>query len=139
MNNAARHNKPLRVRESEAASGELPVPGGRSMFRILLDEESVGAKQFALLVNEFDPGLTSTAHKHDEAEHAFYVISGTGVIDVEGEKISVAAGDAVFVPPGKMHQVSSTGDEMLKYVVLYAPPGPNRALRDKGAYGLAES
>ena len=130
--------KSLRVRESEAASGTLPVPGGRSVFRILLDEQSVGAKQFALLVNEFDPGLTSTAHKHDAEEHAFYVISGTGIMNIEGEKISVAPGDAVFVPPGKMHQISSTGDAPLKYVVLYSPPGPNLALREKGAYGLAE-
>lgn len=130
--------KSLRVRESEAASGTLPVPGGRSVFRILLDEQSVGAKQFALLVNEFDPGLTSTAHKHDAEEHAFYVISGTGIMNIEGEKISVAPGDAVFVPPGKMHQISSTGDAPLKYVVLYSPPGPDLALREKGAYGLAE-
>ena len=50
------------------------------MFRILLDEETVGARQFALLINEFDPGLTSTAHKHDKEEQAFYIISGTGVI-----------------------------------------------------------
>jgi len=130
--------KSLRVRESEAASGTLPVPGGRSVFRILLDEQSVGAKQFALLVNEFDPGLTSTAHKHDAEEHAFYVISGAGIMNIEGEKIPVAPGDAVFVPPGKMHQISSTGDAPLKYVVLYSPPGPNLALREKGAYGLAE-
>ncbi len=130
--------KSLRVRESEAASGTLPVPGGRSVFRILLDEQSVGAKQFALLVNEFDPGLTSTAHKHDAEEHAFYVISGAGIMSIEGEKIPVAPGDAVFVPPGKMHQISSTGDAPLKYVVLYSPPGPNLALREKGAYGLAE-
>ncbi len=130
--------KSLRVRESETASGTLPVPGGRSVFRILLDEQSVGAKQFALLVNEFDPGLTSTAHKHDAEEHAFYVISGAGIMNIEGEKIPVAPGDAVFVPPGKMHQISSTGDAPLKYVVLYSPPGPNLALREKGAYGLAE-
>lgn len=130
--------KSLRVRESEAASGTLPVPGGRSVFRILLDEQSVGAKQFALLVNEFDPGLTSTAHKHDAEEHAFYVISGAGIMNIEGEKIPVAPGDAVFVPPGKMHQISSTGDAPLKYVVLYSPPGPDLALREKGAYGLAE-
>lgn len=132
------HKKPLRVRESEAASGDLPVPGGRSVFRILLDEQSVGAKQFALLVNEFEPGLASTAHKHDAEEHAFYFISGTGAVDIEGEKISVAPGDAVFVPPGKTHQISSAGDAPLKYVVLYSPPGPNLALREKGAYGLAE-
>ncbi|MCE2453220.1 MAG: cupin domain-containing protein [Nitrospinae bacterium] len=131
-------NKPLRVRESEALSGELPVPGGRSMFRILLDEETVGARQFALLINEFDPGLTSTAHKHDKEEHAFYIISGTGVIDIEGEKIPVEAGDAVFVPPGNMHQITSTGDALFKYMVLYSPPGPNMALREKGGYGLAE-
>jgi mannose-6-phosphate isomerase-like protein (cupin superfamily) len=131
------NEKPYRVRRDEAATGDLPVPGGKSMFRILLDEESVGAKQFALLVNEFDPGLTSKAHKHDKEEHAFYIISGTGIIRIEDESIEVSEGDAVFVPPGKMHEVSSTGDEILKYIVIYAPPGPNVTLREKGAYGLS--
>ncbi|HBK78932.1 MAG TPA: hypothetical protein DDZ83_04470 [Nitrospinae bacterium] len=131
------NEKPYRVRRDEAATGDLPVPGGKSMFRILLDEESVGAKQFALLVNEFDPGLTSKAHKHDKEEHAFYIISGTGIIRIEDEPIEVAEGDAVFVPPGKMHEVSSTGDEILKYIVIYAPPGPNVTLREKGAYSLS--
>ncbi|MFP6869149.1 MAG: cupin domain-containing protein [Nitrospinota bacterium] len=131
------NEKPYRVRRDEAATGDLPVPGGKSMFRILLDEESVGAKQFALLVNEFDPGLTSKAHKHDKEEHAFYIISGTGIIWIEDEPIEVAEGDAVFVPPGKMHEVSSTGDEILKYIVIYAPPGPNVTLREKGAYSLS--
>ena len=131
------NEKPYRVRRDEAATGDLPVPGGKSMFRILLDEESVGAKQFALLVNEFDPGLTSKAHKHDKEEHAFYIISGTGIIRIEDEPIEVAEGDAVFIPPGKMHEVSNTGDEILKYIVIYAPPGPNVTLREKGAYGLS--
>ena len=131
------NEKPYRVRRDEAATGDLPVPGGKSMFRILLDEESVGAKQFALLVNEFDPGLTSKAHKHDKEEHAFYIISGTGIIRIEDEPIEVAEGDAVFVPPGKMHEVSSTGDGILKYIVIYAPPGPNVTLREKGAYSLS--
>lgn len=131
------NEKPYRVRRDEAATGNLPVPGGKSMFRILLDDESVGAKQFALLVNEFDPGLTSKAHKHDKEEHAFYIISGTGIIRIEDEPIEVAEGDAVFVPPGKMHEVSSTGDEILKYIVIYAPPGPNVTLREKGAYSLS--
>ena len=131
------NEKPYRVRRDEAATGNLPVPGGKSMFRILLDDESVGAKQFALLVNEFDPGLTSKAHKHDKEEHAFYIISGTGIIRIEDEPIEVAEGDAVFVPPGKMHEVSSTGDGILKYIVIYAPPGPNVTLREKGAYSLS--
>lgn len=129
--------KTYKVGLSEALTGDLPVPGGKSMFRILLDEETVGAQNFALLVNEFDPGLTSKAHKHDKEEHAFYIISGTGIIRIEDERIPVEEGDAVYVPPGKMHEVSSTGDTPLKYLVLYSPPGPNIALREKGAYGLA--
>ncbi len=129
--------KTYKVGLNEALTGDLPVPGGKSMFRILLDEETVGARNFALLVNEFDPGLTSKAHKHDKEEHAFYIISGTGIIRIEDERIPVEEGDAVYVPPGKMHEVSSTGNTPLKYLVLYSPPGPNIALREKGAYGLA--
>ncbi len=129
--------KTYRIHREDAATGDLPVPGGRSVFRILLDEESVGAKKFALLVNEFDPGLTSKAHKHDNEEHGFYILSGTGIIRIEDERLEVTEGDAVFVPPGMVHEVSSTGDKPLKYVVIYSPPGPNVTLREKGAYGLA--
>lgn len=125
------------VRSGEAASGPLPVPGGRSLFRILLDDQTVGARKFALLFNEFDPGLTSTAHKHDKEEHAFYILSGSGRIVIEGEAIPFEEGDAIFVPPGAMHQISSGPGKPLKYIVIYSPPGPNVALREKGAYGIA--
>lgn len=130
-------SKPLRVRPEEAATGPLPVEGGRSLFRILLDEESVGAKQFALLVNEFGPGLASRAHRHATEEHAFYILEGGAIITIEGERIEAGVGDAVFVPPGAMHQIESKAGGPLKYLVIYAPPGPNKALREKGAYGLA--
>lgn len=131
--------KPHRVSLDEAFTGDLPVPGGRSIFRILLDDESVGAKNFALLVNEFDPGLTSKAHKHNKEEHAFYILHGTGKIRIGDETITFKQGDAIYVPPGVMHEISSTGNEPLKYLVLYSPPGPNVTLREKGAYGLTES
>jgi mannose-6-phosphate isomerase-like protein (cupin superfamily) len=128
-----------RVRPTEAVSGSLPVPGGPSLFRILLDDQTVGARNFALLFNEFGPGLTSTAHKHDKEEHAFYILSGSGSITIDGETVPFEEGDSIFVPPGAMHQIASGPEKPLKYVVIYSPPGPNVTLREKGAYGLTGS
>ena len=125
-----------RIRPGEAASGPLPVSGGHSLFRILLDDQTVGARNFALLFNEFGPGLSSTAHKHDKEEHAFYILSGSGSVIIDGETVAFEEGDAIFIPPGAMHQISSAPGKPLKYVVIYSPPGPNVALREKGAYGI---
>ncbi len=44
------------VNVAEAVHGKLPVAGGGGTFRILIDEETSGAKHFSLLVNEMAPG-----------------------------------------------------------------------------------
>jgi mannose-6-phosphate isomerase-like protein (cupin superfamily) len=40
---------------------------------------------------------------------------------------------AVFAPAGVPHKMASHGTEPLRYVVVYAPQGPERELRERGA------
>ncbi|HSR10820.1 MAG TPA: hypothetical protein VLS90_05205, partial [Thermodesulfobacteriota bacterium] len=64
------------VNVNDAVSGKLPVPGGGGIFRILIDEETSGAKHFSLLVNEMAAGYKGKEHSHD-VEHAWYILEGT--------------------------------------------------------------
>jgi mannose-6-phosphate isomerase-like protein (cupin superfamily) len=116
------------VNEAEGVRGRLPVPGGGGMFNILIDEQISGAKHFSLLINEIAPGYKGREHSHD-VEHCWYILSGTGIIRMAGEAYHIKRGDAVFAPTGMTHSVECTGNESLRYVVVYAPPGPEKELR----------
>jgi len=121
------------VNESEGVRGKLPVPGGGGTFNILIDEEISGAQHFSLLVNEMAAGYKGKEHAH-RVEHCWYILSGTGIIRMEGKTYSIKPGDAVFAPIGMAHSVECTGKEPLRYVVVYAPPGPEKELRSQTGF-----
>lgn len=49
-------------------------------------------------------------HKHDW-EHINYVISGTGTLEVGGQKHELKTGTFAVVPPNVEHQYSNRGDK----------------------------
>ncbi len=65
--------KTYRVRREDAATGDLPVPGGRSVFRILLDEESVGARNSRCSsmnsIRDSPPRPTSTITRNTDSTY----------------------------------------------------------------------
>ena len=121
------------VNESEGVKGKLPVPGGGGTFNILIDEETSGAQHFSLLVNEMATGYKGKEHSHN-VEHCWYILRGTGIIRMGGETYHINPGDAVFAPIGMPHSVECTGNEPLRYVVVYAPPGPEKELRSQTGF-----
>ncbi len=68
----------------DAVTGVLH--GGAGTFRILIDEESSGAKNFSLLVNTMKAGVEGSEHKH-EGEHCFYILSGRGTMYIDGRPV----------------------------------------------------
>ena len=126
------------VNESEGIRGKLPVEGGGGTFNILIDEETSGARHFSLLLNEMAPGYRGKEHSHG-VEHCWYILKGTGIIRMAGESYPIKPGDAVFAPIGMLHSVECTGNEPLRYVVIYAPPGPEKELKSKTGFSFAFS
>jgi mannose-6-phosphate isomerase-like protein (cupin superfamily) len=124
------------VNESEGIKGKLPVEGGGGTFSILIDEEISGAQHFSLLVNEMAPGYRGKEHSH-RVEHCWYILKGRGIIRMAGKTYPIKPGDAVFAPIGTPHSVECTGDEPLRYVVIYAPPGPEKELKSKTGFSYA--
>ncbi len=117
----------------DAVAGVLH--GGAGTFRILIDEESSGAKNFSLLVNTMNAGVQGSEHKHDE-EHCFYILSGRGTMYIDGKPFEVGPEMAVYAPPNVMHKFDAGPDEDLTYVVVYAPPGPEQQLKRLGAHAF---
>lgn len=67
-------------------------------------------------------GQQTAAHKHLQTEELYYVRSGTGLIFVDDEQRTVAAGDTVAIPPGTVHAIRNTGDIDLVILCACTPP-----------------
>ncbi|MFT2112737.1 cupin domain-containing protein [Marinomonas sp. 2405UD68-3] len=50
-------------------------------------------------------GKSSNLHQHDMAVEAFFILEGTMVIEVEGEKNSLVSGDFVKINSGEKHRI----------------------------------
>jgi mannose-6-phosphate isomerase-like protein (cupin superfamily) len=69
------------------------------------------------------PGETVPAHTHVDEDQVYYVASGSGFVELDGEQTNVAAGSAVLIPLGTEHLITNTSSEPLDYVffVVFVP------------------
>lgn len=117
----------------EAITGVLH--GRAGTFRILIDEETSGAKHFSLLVNTMNAGVEGDAHKHD-VEHCWYILSGKGTMYMDGKAFPIEPDMAVFAPANMLHKIVVDPAQDLTYVVIYAPPGPEQKLKQLGEHAF---
>jgi mannose-6-phosphate isomerase-like protein (cupin superfamily) len=92
---------------------------------ILVSEKTVGSKNIAMGINETYPGSMVPEHKHDVEEETMYFISGQGKFVTEDEEIDIYPGTVVYNPPGKLHKILNTGDEVLRFIWIYSPQLPS--------------
>ncbi|MET0253777.1 MAG: cupin domain-containing protein [Terrimicrobiaceae bacterium] len=48
------------------------------------------------------------------------MLEGEGTMEIDGEKRSVAPGDAILIPPGAWHQIAAA--TALRFLCCCAPP-----------------
>ncbi len=64
--------------------------------------EKDGANNFFMRVVTFDKSAASPSHSHPY-EHEVFVLSGKGVLAVDGKEVNLKAGDVAYVPPNAHH------------------------------------
>ncbi len=120
----------------DAVTGVLHGKAGT--FRLLIDEEISGARHFSLMINTMNAGVEGSWHKHDVNEHCWYILSGRGTMYIADESYEIGPEMAVFAPANVMHKIDVAPDEDLTYVLIYAPPGPEQKLKEKGEHAFDE-
>ncbi len=65
------------------------------------------------------PGKESfVPHTHEREEEWIYVLSGTGTAEIDGQEMTVSAGDFMgFTAPSVVHHLRNTGTEDLVYLM----------------------
>jgi quercetin dioxygenase-like cupin family protein len=66
---------------------------------------------FLELVNEFEVAGGGHVEPHSHPTHEFYyVMSGRGIMDIEGDVREIGQGDLVHIPPDKVHTLRPVSD-----------------------------
>ena len=67
---------------------------------------------------QLKPGEMVEFHVHEGECEYYYILSGKGLYDDNGQKISVEEGTVTFTPSGSGHGIKNTGTEMLEFMAL---------------------
>ena len=64
------------------------------------------------------PGSSIGEHRHEDDEEYYYILSGSGVMTLDGERYPVTAGDLTAVFPGGTHGLANTGSDDMRIIVV---------------------
>ncbi|MDR1322196.1 MAG: cupin domain-containing protein [Gracilibacteraceae bacterium] len=73
-------------------------------------------KVFAEMVLE--PGCSVGQHEHHGESETYYVLSGTGEINVNGETLQAKPGDVAVCHSGSFHSAKNTSDKELRILAM---------------------
>ena len=93
-----------------------------STIRSILDATNAPVEKQSLAEAALPAGGKTQRHYHKNSEEFYYITSGKGIMEVEGEFSEVTVGDAVLIPAGKWHQIKTVGDDELRLLCCCAPP-----------------
>src|SRR5579863_9208851 len=73
-------------------------------------------------LNSFEPGQEHAPHAHAGQDKLYFILEGSGLVQV-GEKTELLSpGDAAFAPSGVMHSIRNPGPDRLVVMAVLAPP-----------------
>jgi len=102
-------------------------------LRWVSEPRVTAAERFSAGVVSLEPGKGHERHNHPGVEEILYVLSGTGdqTVEVDDQilKREVGPGVLVHIPPDVYHSTVNTGQEPMRLLAMYAPPGPEAELR----------
>lgn len=91
-----------------------------STIRSILDRTNAPVQNQSLAEASLPPGAATERHYHKLSEEFYFILEGTGLMEVDGEEREVAPGDAILIPPGAWHQIAAKS--ALRLLCCCAPP-----------------
>jgi mannose-6-phosphate isomerase-like protein (cupin superfamily) len=92
-----------------------------SEIRELLAHRNSCIRNQSLAEARLPTGGATTPHYHPLTEEIYYILAGTGRMQIGTETCDVGSGDAIAIPPGATHQICNTGEVTLRFLCCCAP------------------
>lgn len=95
-----------------------------STIRSILDQANAPVANQSLAEATVPASGATERHYHRESEEFYFILEGTGTMEIDGETRKVGPGDAVLIPPGAWHQITADAEAAsgLRFLCCCAPP-----------------
>ena len=90
-----------------------------SGFHVILGNRFSQAAEMVLPPGHAEGG---PKNRHRGADQWLYVIAGTGIATVNGERYRLGEGSLLLIERGDEHEIRNDGDEPLRTLNFYVPP-----------------
>jgi mannose-6-phosphate isomerase-like protein (cupin superfamily) len=88
-------------------------------FQVILGNQASQAAEMVLPPGEAEGGAEN---RHRGADQWLYVLSGSGIATVNGERYQLDKGSLMLIERGDEHEIRNTGDDPLRTLNFYVPP-----------------
>jgi putative monooxygenase len=113
------------IRTTKVAEADVPANRRRGGdIRLTLSPTTAGATSGLGGVLRLEPGEFVSEHYHPYSEEFLHVVSGAVEVALDGEPVTLGAGDSVLVPIGVRHRVTNPGDVQAHAVFHLSPLAP---------------
>ena len=93
-----------------------------STIRSLLDRTTAPVRHQSLAEATIAAGAATTRHYHPAAEEIYFLITGHGDMEIDGEHARVGPGDAILIPAGSWHQITADAGGDIRMLCCCSPP-----------------
>jgi mannose-6-phosphate isomerase-like protein (cupin superfamily) len=104
--------------EKDIAQEQPPPHDGVGMSTAYSFFANAPGLKLAFRKRVLKPGSAIGYHLQKEDE-IYYMLSGTGMMKINGDSFAVKAGDAVLTRPGSSHGLHQTGTDSLVVIINY--------------------
>ena len=97
------------------------IAGDNCTLREILHPDKADlALRYSLAHAVVAPGQTTWLHALRTSE-VYYILSGEGMMHIDGERAPVRSGDTVSIPPRARQQITNTGSSDLLFLCIVDP------------------
>jgi mannose-6-phosphate isomerase-like protein (cupin superfamily) len=97
------------------------VAPDKAIIRELAASRNSSARRQSLAEATIAAGNSVTEHFHKVTEEFYYILSGTGLMKIDGEEQQVNPGDTIVILPGMRHKITNNGTVPLVLLACCSP------------------
>ena len=98
-------------------------PARRRTQNLVGGMSPIQATNFAMGHVTLEPDGGQVPWHNQEQEEIYFIVEGEGEMCLGGERRTIKAGQAAYIPSGVFHQLTNTGSTPMRMIYVYGPAG----------------